>query len=1092
MADIDDAVDIPAFTAWLTAAADATRATIALPEHELAAATAIAIAAAADATATTATADHQQAADRAGAMQEAFDGHARVVQDEDEQDGLRHLDAVNRRDTETRRAQNELAEAADHVTRTRDVVSHAEREFHGLVTTWQNRLVYLQPADIEVPRPDGIDQLSLRGVAERAYHAAERRLQLRRGVAEREHADAAATLAGMESERADARRAAPLPPAPRWRPERSDDATPLWALVGFADDVPPDIADQLEGALLVSGVLDALVRPDGRLTAGDLVITADNPAAGATLADFLRPEAHPDIDAAVIDNVLRAISVDAAPGVTEFGPLRVGVLTATAPHGYQAAFIGQTARERARQERVAELDAAVATAEAHLAATGQNLAAAERDLAAAADELASFPPAAELGTARTLHAAAAAEHHMAELLTAAQIAQAQLVYQNDVTAINAVRTERHTRLAAVEQDLRHLRAVEADLATVATAAVAKSADLEATAQRLTERRDLAATASREAQTDVNGFPPHENVLDAQRAEADAVSRVNRARARTIDAVARHDTASAGVRTTLRDLNRAAAPADGPQLPTHRDGLTRHAEAITQLGGLVDSWCNAAQRAIELRRRATDAARDASKLGARAASATQDAATARTQANEATAAVAEASALYGAAYEELHTALQAIVEELETRKAHLGDIEQAEKAARDKEIEATTLLAGLAPQRQASDARRNHHLQQLARLVDERFVTVPDDIATDDTGRPAHITAGLAWAHRILDGQLATPDRLAALTTQRDRALTALDVSARDASAALIRFNRQVAITGIEGTPWRRAVVADPETARGHDLCHVLETLHATVAQLQEDLREDIKQIFRMSMFTQLQRDVQIHREAAQQLVRDIRATLAGIRTGVERVGVQVEWDVRDDDDAQRMVDLITSAPSDATFEQMYTVLRQRMDETIGLPWDQRVAHAFDYRAWHVWKIAVTHNSFGNGTEEVFRDVNARANPLESLSTGERRLATMLPLLAAAWSMYSHTGYLGPRLLSIDEIDAAFDDDNLRHVLRLLRSWNFDVLATAPFMTPLIKQEAGQVVVHEVVKSGKYRVTVPWLWEGHGEPQPLTLDFMINP
>jgi hypothetical protein len=27
----------------------------------------------------------------------------------------------------------------------------------------------------------------------------------------------------------------------------------------------------------------------------------------------------------------------------------------------------------------------------------------------------------------------------------------------------------------------------------------------------------------------------------------------------------------------------------------------------------------------------------------------------------------------------------------------------------------------------------------------------------------------------------------------------------------------------------------------------------------------------------------------------------------------------------------------------------------------------------------------------------------------------------------------------------------------------------------------------VVAAGQHRVTVPWLWEGHGEPQPLTLD-----
>jgi hypothetical protein len=60
------------------------------------------------------------------------------------------------------------------------------------------------------------------------------------------------------------------------------------------------------------------------------------------------------------------------------------------------------------------------------------------------------------------------------------------------------------------------------------------------------------------------------------------------------------------------------------------------------------------------------------------------------------------------------------------------------------------------------------------------------------------------------------------------------------------------------------------------------------------------------------------------------------------------------------------------------------------------------------------------------------------------------------------------------------------VLALLRSWNFDVLATAPFMTPMMKAESQRVVVHEVVGSGRERITVPWLWEGHGEPRLLSV------
>lgn len=188
-----------------------------------------------------------------------------------------------------------------------------------------------------------------------------------------------------------------------------------------------------------------------------------------------------------------------------------------------------------------------------------------------------------------------------------------------------------------------------------------------------------------------------------------------------------------------------------------------------------------------------------------------------------------------------------------------------------------------------------------------------------------------------------------------------------------------------------------------------------------------------------------------------------------------------------MVELISQPPSDEVYEQMYALLRQRMDETAGEEWKARIEHTFDYRSWHDWEIKVTHSSFDHDGQEKFREVTPRSNPLDSLSTGERRLATMLPLLAAAWSMYSGD-YHGPRLLSIDEIDAAFDEPNLRQVLTLLRTWAFDVLATAPSMTPIFKREAGRAIVHQVVASGKHRVTVPWMREGHGEPLPLALDF----
>ncbi|UVN53061.1 hypothetical protein [Streptomyces albus] len=110
---------------------------------------------------------------------------------------------------------------------------------------------------------------------------------------------------------------------------------------------------------------------------------------------------------------------------------------------------------------------------------------------------------------------------------------------------------------------------------------------------------------------------------------------------------------------------------------------------------------------------------------------------------------------------------------------------------------------------------------------------------------------------------------------------------------------------IENTDWRRAVVADPGAARGEDLHTAVQALEATAGQLEDDLRADIKQTLKTSLFTRLRSDVRLRREAAQELVRKIRSTLSEVRTGVAGVGVQVEWTVREDEDAQRMVELIS-------------------------------------------------------------------------------------------------------------------------------------------------------------------------------------------
>ena len=445
---------------------------------------------------------------------------------------------------------------------------------------------------------------------------------------------------------------------------------------------------------------------------------------------------------------------------------------------------------------------------------------------------------------------------------------------------------------------------------------------------------------------------------------------------------------------MRALNKAAALPDGSLLPTTETGLADHHDQTQSLGHLVLRWVSAAHRATDLLKAAGRAAGTSTNRATAAEKSEEEAENRRLESKRRAAAVAEARRLYGAEYENLRGNRQRLVDELEDANTVAGELLKDQIEAAGKAAAARTTLTNVAPQRERAEQRRDECLRNLSRIVEEGVASMPEDVPADVSGRPANLTAGLTWARRMLADRPAGTDRMTALTQARGRLLGQLETSVRAASSALARFGRQVTLVTIDGTDWRRAVVADPEAARGEDLHRTIEGLRKAAEQLEGDLREDVKRAMKTGLFTQLQQDVQLRREAAQELVRKIRETLAGVRTGVANVGVEVDWQVRKDEDAQRMVELVSQPPSDEVYEQMYTVLRQRMDETAGEEWKDRIEHAFDYRSWHDWEIKVTHSSFAHDGQEKFRDVTTRSNPLDSLSTGERRLATMLPLWTA--------------------------------------------------------------------------------------------------
>lgn len=176
------------------------------------------------------------------------------------------------------------------------------------------------------------------------------------------------------------RRTDPEPPAPHHRAaERHTRAgAPFYRLVDFAEGLSPAQQAGLEAALEASGVLDAWVTADGVLLdplTRDTVLQpgATTASAGPTLADALRPAAHPDsgVTAGRVERLLSAIALvspeeDAVASAIYYdGSWRLGV--ARGRHTKSGAeYVGAAVRAETRRRKLAELDV-------HLAELGRRL-----------------------------------------------------------------------------------------------------------------------------------------------------------------------------------------------------------------------------------------------------------------------------------------------------------------------------------------------------------------------------------------------------------------------------------------------------------------------------------------------------------------------------------------------------------------------------------------------------------------------------------------------------------------------------------------------------------------------------------------------
>ena len=278
-------------------------------------------------------------------------------------------------------------------------------------------------------------------------HVAGRRagLEERRVELERRKVPEARRLADVEAELAEARsaREAVPPASPLWRRRARPGAgegsgAPLWRCVQPRAGLGQDTLDTLEAALAAAGLLDAWVEPEGSVATSDGRVLQD---AGAHLETVLRPAgpARPvetsllaaleptpagGVGAEVVEALLARVGwladADGSAGSSEGdwfaadGRWRLGPLAGAVEPAAPASYVGATAREAARQRRIAALEAERDRLAATIAGLDGRLAEVRQDAQTLAREERAIPRtrpllAAVATVAERLDALAAAE-----------------------------------------------------------------------------------------------------------------------------------------------------------------------------------------------------------------------------------------------------------------------------------------------------------------------------------------------------------------------------------------------------------------------------------------------------------------------------------------------------------------------------------------------------------------------------------------------------------------------------------------------------------------------------------------------------------
>ncbi len=803
----------------------------------------------------------------------------------------------------------------------------------------------------------------------RALDGAMRRLAARRAEVEQRRLAASEALDRVREEQSRLVEGHHVPPAPpRTRDESARvgrPGAPLWLLCDFRPAVDEASRAGLEAAMEASGLLDALVTPDGTLLPSgvhDTVIvpgTSPQLEPGADLGAWLLPAIDRDdprtagMSETLVAAVLRHVGARAGTGhvwVDVDGRWQVGPL-----HGSwdkpAAAHIGQSARDAARRRRLAQL----------------------------ADEI--------LGATEAL---------------------ARIGDEAEAVARREQMAQREAAAAPTDEPVRVALADTVTAARAVSGLRARAVDAEARAGERRRKLEAAVTTRAEAAADL------------------------------------------GIAAWVEDLREL------------EQAIGTYRESLAALWPGIRSHIGARVQAA----RAANAAAEAAGLEAEHVALLLEAR------KKAHAAAAERDTLeqsVGAAVEEI---LRRLAEMRGTLAAVRAGLEQSQQAREDTRIREAVAREKVETEGRTLEDDASHRGTAIAALrtfAAARLLDVAQ--AGLDAGDPASwsVTRAVELA-RALDLALADVEGEDAAwqRVQKD-----VHASIQRLTDALLPHGYQPGTTIEDGL----FVVTVPFSGRECTMNELRDALsdEVTTRQMLLDARE--REILENHLIGEVSAHLHDRLRAAEVLVREMNEELRTRRTSTGMT-LRFTWEPLDQAppgliEARTRLLRVGATWSPAERQALGAFLQERIRAVRNASdtgtWQEHLAVAFDYRAWHQFSVE-------RQQDGVWKRLTRRTHGTGS--GGEKAIALTIPQFAAAAAHYRTADALAPRLILLDEAFVGIDKTMRAQCMGLLHAFDLDFVMTSEQEWGCYATLPGVAIYQLSTRPGIDAVGITrWVWNG---------------